>query len=680
MRPEPFQPRNPVMTRFFHIAAALGAMSTLVACSGGADPGTSGGTAGSASTDDSTSDGFIFKGPMGTEGSITITALGPDLHPVLDDDGNELSVTENVLSDDGAYEVNLPGHQGLVRIEATGPVFNEAVGAKHTDESVTLLAYGEVGERTSVHVNLLTDLIHERLKERLLEGVPFTEAQQQVMEEFFEALPYTDREPPQVHGHELNPHESGYEAAWLLGFSSIVAEAARATPPDDSDHDDHFETGGAMDNIRNDFAGDGTLSTQTTDMLWTAEELLNPDLVTLGLKKHHADGAFVHVVPDLHKFLDTDHDGILNDEDNCRYHPNPDQTPVDGETFGIQCDTRLVALSADENWGCGVTSNDSYLGPAGSVACWEVEGAKTGGAPPHPDQYQGAPHAPWGEMSPFAGMGGDSPTFTEVVVAGSTPSDPWICAVVDGGAMPDVTICWDSLVPEAPTPLAVAIEGLTISEELVCGTDPTTLGTACFTRSGAASVTLLDTLSDVTLFGAATVCGIEDSGDGTGPMSCVDGTGATIPLPPEVDGEDVLAIDGNTAQNDALGCAILLDGSAVCFDLNPGDGGLIPPPTPEGTGFVDIAVGLGTACATDAAGAVTCTQRDHDDPAVMEGDAFACPPHGDPPAFATNIQIDTCHACGIDDQGFGTCWPTNWERLVGEGEPVYGGGGSPPGP
>ena len=645
------------MSRFFHIAAALGACLSLVACSGSEDPGAAGGTAGSASPDDSTSEGFVFKGPMGAGGLITIQPLNANLDPEGD------AITSQVLSEDGAYSLSVPGHQGLVELTAEGPAFNEASGAKVPEEVITLRAFGEVGTTTVLHVNLLTDLTKERLEEYLLDGMPFAEAEALVMDEFLDALTiYDDRQRPQFTGSSIDPHNGGYEAAWLLGFSSIVSEAGRAERPPESTHDDHFQTVSAMDAIRDDFADNGQLTRNTLDMLEMAETLLNPDLVTLGLKKHHEDagtfGDHTDPVPDLHKFLDSDHDGIVNADDNCRYQPNEDQALASGGTYGVLCDTRLASISVDEQWGCGITGYDSYLGPAGSVACWEVEGAKTGGKPPEPTTHPSAAHPPWGEANPFSGMGGDQPTFTEVVVAGDRDEAPWVCAVVDG-MLGDDTICWDGAggAFAMPTPLPEALGDLTLSSDQVCGTLPAGLGTACFGRDGTAGLTLAQAYDHLTIAGDSFLCGLTD-----GTLECTAADGNPVPMPPPVQATTVLDFDANTAGGEPLVCAVLAGGDIECFDLaSGGDPG--PVAGPVGSDFVAVAVGQGTVCATDTAGKVICTRED--DPSAR------CPEHAEPPPFAVQVDIDECHACGIDEHGFGTCWPSNWARKVGEGESIH---------
>jgi hypothetical protein len=57
---------------------------------------------------------------------------------------------------------------------------------------------------------------------------------------------------------------------------------------------------------------------------------------------------------------------------------------------------------------------------------------------------------------------------------------------------------------------------------------------------------------------------------------------------------------------------------------------------------------------------------------VRAGDAVACPEWAAPPAIAVGVSIGTCAGCGVGDDGFGACWPDEWSRARGEGEPIGG--------
>lgn len=649
------------MTRPLEFAVALVGALGLVACGATSDSGSAGGTAAAAS-DESTSDGYVFKGPMEDGSGVLLIPLGPDLEEL---DGQ---ASFDVSGGDGGYSATI-AHAGLVRIEAEGYVFNEAKGETDASGMVKLVAYGEVGERTSLHVNLLTDLIHLAVEQELRAGVPFTEAEALVLDQFFDALPFDDRPEPDISGRDLHPHDSGYEQAWLLGFSSIVAEAARHG---ESTSDD-FQVQLLLEALREDFADDRQFRPENIDLFLNSEAALNPDLATLGLTAHHTlYGNDHHPVADLHMFLDSDHDGIRNFEDNCRYLPNADQRESTEGPFGVDCDTRLLDIATSEEWGCGLTAHDSYIGPAGSVTCWEVAGATTGGAPPTPTAFPGAPHNPWEGDSPFAGAPGDPPpSFVDIELAARAMQEPWVCATNNV----DMTVCWDGEEPGAPFILDEGLVDLTMSPGQVCGTSLVTGSTTCFDRDGQPTFSLTPALDAITHMGLDQLCGIDAI---LGNPLCIDAGGLPISgldgQPPAID------IDANTADAAAYLCIVAeSDGAITCLDLDETDT-LGPPPAPEGAGYVEVAVGLGTVCGTKADGSMLCTRFPESSPEGEPGEPQSCPEHAKPPEFATHVQIDRCHACGIGSDGFGACWPDNWSRGLAEGDhgpqdPGGGGGG-----
>jgi hypothetical protein len=142
---------------------------------------------------------------------------------------------------------------------------------------------------------------------------------------------------------------------------------------------------------------------------------------------------------------------------------------------------------------------------------------------------------------------------------------------------------------------------------------------------------------------------------------------------PALEGVAVQAVGGNTAGGDAFICVVGADDGAVrCGDLDGSAGVAALPPAPAGGGYVDVAVGRGTVCAWTATGALRCARWEQDDPEVRAGEAVACPEWAVPPAIAVGVSIGTCAGCGVGDDGFGACWPDEWSRARGEGEPIGG--------
>ncbi|MBL8618972.1 MAG: hypothetical protein JNM72_25395 [Deltaproteobacteria bacterium] len=636
-------------------SAAL--LSLLCGCASPGDSGEAGGSTDAADTSGS-AEGVIFKGPMAAGGQIELQPLSAALEPV----GPPVLV--EVRDDGGSYSATLD-HQGLVRITAQGEAFNEAWGDKKAGEPITLVAYGEVGERSSLHVNLLTHLIAPALEEELRAGTPFMVAQDALLDELFDALPMADRQPPGVRGPELEPFGEGYAQAWLFGFSGVVAEASRGYGAPDADSADGFDLPAFLDELSLGFAEQGALPLEAYEVLRAAEPALNPDLAMLGLHRLIEEGGLSAEVPDLHRFLDSDQDGVLNEVDNCRYVFNPDQEAAGEGPHGAACDTRMQMVSSTDRWGCGVLAAESVVGPAGGVVCWELRGAETGGSPPAPAVYPAAVRAPWGEDSPFAGADGDAPTFRAVGVGGADDSLPWVCATLADGT---ATLCWDAADPSMPTPLSAPVGAPQLSAARVCGLRLDGGGVLCADRGGAPAPGITGAALDFALAGDGHLCVVDEAGA----LRCQDPAGAALDVP-ALAGLELRAVGGNTAGGDAFICGVTADeGEVRCADLDSGAGVAALPPAPEGGGYVNVAVGRGTVCAWTADDTLRCGRWEQDDPEVLAGEAVACPEWAATPASAWGVSLGSCVGCGIGADGFGACWPDEWSRARGEGEPIGG--------
>lgn len=79
-------------------------------------------------------------------------------------------------------------------------------------------------------------------------------------------------------------------------------------------------------------------------------------------------GQFVTVrVTSLNPIVDTDGDGVPDEEDNCVFTPNPDQLDTDGDGVGDVCDNCVEAYNPDQT-----DSDDDGIGDVCDFI--EVEG------------------------------------------------------------------------------------------------------------------------------------------------------------------------------------------------------------------------------------------------------------------------------------------------------------------
>lgn len=571
----------------------------LAAGCSGLDKDTAGGTGFGSST----VNGFIFKGPLALGSALTLTPLTDAGEP----DGDPVEVV--VGADDGAYSAELD-HRGLVLATATGLAFDEARGEAGPVE-ITLHAYAVLDDDAQeLHINVLTSLARQRVEVLLAEGIPPEEAIAQAEGELAAALPIGGGTGPGAGGAELNPYGDGYAQSWLFAVSSVLAQTGR-----DLEEVGEGTLGDLMVQLREDLADDGAISEALRAAILLGEEHLDPDLATLGLASVIAEAGVDRALPDLHPVLDSDHDGLVNSDDNCRYVVNPDQSDGLGLGFGDACDYRLASVSTDDQWGCGVLQRD------GSVVCWQVDGEPTGGTPPAADVYPAHATFPWESGERLDG------TYTEVAVASGV-----VCALSVDGSI-------DCSVEGAPTELVLGglYRQIAVSSTVICALDGEGALT-CYDTTGATLVEDAGPHARVEIFGDTGVCVLSEDGG----LSWVDHPEEREDLPSLPSG----TYDTVDATEGGFGCAIsTYDGSLACFG-----GAELTDGAPAGS-FAEVAVGGGVACASDSAGRYTCWRDEGLCPAVEEG-----------PGALWDMTAGGCQVCGVDEAGIGHCWPRLWSQ------------------
>lgn len=547
--------------------------------------------------------GVVFKGPMTAGSAVTLQPIAPD--------GSDLGEpVETTISDDGGSYSAHVAHEGLVRVLAEGPAFDEAQGARG-EATVTLMAYAEVGDGDQqIQVNVLTDLGHARVEALLAAGLTPGEAIPQAQEELGASLPIGVRGPPATPGEQLDPFSADEAASILFAQSSVLAQAGK-----DLEVRGEGSLPDLMDSIRADLADDGALSDELKAVIHGAEPNLNPDLATLSLTALIEDAGLGWTVPDLQPGLDSDQDGLANSEDNCRYVANADQADEGGKGFGDACDYRLSSISTSLHWGCGVLALD------GAVACWEEDGVPTGGTPPRPDVYPAHDGYPW--------RAGDYLSGAYTLVASG---DNLVCAAGPGGLA-----CWYD---GASAELAVAGDYTTLRAGggMICALDAD--GEAlCVRNTGDLLYGDAGPWTDVSPFGDGGAIGVR--ADGTLDWVSTEAYSGTPPELPEGTFRRVAA----TASG--WGCALAeADGSLSCFGGTPM---ATSPDVPTGT-FSELAIGSGIGCVSDADGDLSWWKDD-----------TSCPDVDGAPSQLWNLSAAGCQICGTDADGLGQCWPRYWD-------------------
>lgn len=93
-----------------------------------------------------------------------------------------------------------------------------------------------------------------------------------------------------------------------------------------------------MNTLSIDLSDDGALAPSLTDELHAAQSTVDPEAVMTALAARLADLGSAATVPDIDRILDSDLDGVVNADDNCRRVANLDQVDADGNGPGDACE------------------------------------------------------------------------------------------------------------------------------------------------------------------------------------------------------------------------------------------------------------------------------------------------------------------------------------------------------
>jgi hypothetical protein len=158
--------------------------------------------------------GCVQKGPFFSGSSITAYDLRPDLTPT------GKTYNAQTKNHQGSFEFsNVELSSNLVRLRADGFYFNEVQGQASTSQ-ITLYALSDLKDRSSVNVNLLTNLEKPRVEYLMSTGIAFAAAKQQAQQEILALfnLPSSGMSSSE----DLNIALSGEANAKLLAMTAIL--------------------------------------------------------------------------------------------------------------------------------------------------------------------------------------------------------------------------------------------------------------------------------------------------------------------------------------------------------------------------------------------------------------------------------------------------------------------------
>lgn len=321
-----------------HRALLLAAITTA-ACGddgggegGSTAAGTSSGDATSSSSGDATTValvGAVEKGPFILGSSVTVSVLGADLAPT-----GQTFETETT-SDLGEFTV--PGLPlGPLALEGSGFYYDEIAGdLSEAELTLRALVVPGDGGAASAFVNLVTHLTKQRVEALVGEGESFAAAVSQAESELQQALAITTPGfQAGASGVEMTLAGGDSDAnAYLFAVSSVLVQVAHQAASG--------SVAARLQELLNTMASDlasGEVRASTRASIRDALLQLHVNRVAAGFAARMEELGLPPDVPDMHRVLDQDGDGLANLDDNCQLDPNDDQEDADADGRGDACD------------------------------------------------------------------------------------------------------------------------------------------------------------------------------------------------------------------------------------------------------------------------------------------------------------------------------------------------------
>lgn len=283
-------------------------------------------------------EGAVQKGPFVVGSSVSVSPLNADFSPK-----GEVYKT-STINNRGEFNISFATN-GPVALEGVGFYYNEITGDLSA-ANLTLRAY-YVPSADGVqyaYVNMITHLITNRVKTLVTDGQTFVAAVHQAELEIWQELGITrpdftsciDSIDMNITGGDLDSN------AYLLGVGSILIQMAANRNPAAMD----AELQSLLNEIAIDLQ-DGNLQGDVKDEVHRALIQIDVDDIATKLAERLAKIEAGSAVPDMHRVLDQDYDGITNAEDNCKKVPNPNQEDMDNDGMGDVCDACNADFSCD---------------------------------------------------------------------------------------------------------------------------------------------------------------------------------------------------------------------------------------------------------------------------------------------------------------------------------------------
>jgi hypothetical protein len=250
-----------------------------------------------ASITKSSLNGRVQKGPFLNGTAIDIYELDNDLS------ATGKAYSSQLLDNSGLFEFNnLSLVSGYVQIKASGFYFNEVTG-ENSASPITLFALSDISNKSSLNVNVLSNLEKARIEYLISQGISFAVAKIQAEQEILNI--FSISQPEIAEFETLNIAEDGDNNAILLAIS-LITQGFRT----------ESELSDLLANISSDIRVDGVLNNSALGTLLINDaRLLNLQQIRTNIESRYANLGMSVTIPNFEQYINQ----FIN---NTSYQPN----------------------------------------------------------------------------------------------------------------------------------------------------------------------------------------------------------------------------------------------------------------------------------------------------------------------------------------------------------------------
>lgn len=231
--------------------------------------------------------GVVQKGPFLNGTSIGIYELNDDYSPT----GKTFS--SQIIDNTGTFQLlNVSLISPYVQLKADGYYFNEITG-QNSNSPITLYALTDITNKTSVNVNILSNLEKSRIEYLLTTGLSFSNAKKQAEQEILRIFSLSKDDIADF--DLLNITEEGDNNAILLAVS-IITQGYRT----------ESELSDLLANISTDIRQDGILNSASLgSQLINDVRLLDLPQIRTNIEDRYSNLGMTVSIPDFESFIQT---------------------------------------------------------------------------------------------------------------------------------------------------------------------------------------------------------------------------------------------------------------------------------------------------------------------------------------------------------------------------------------